>query len=53
MRLALEAADVARKHGLATADAVTYASARAAFAELATCDANFAKLAGVILFPKG
>ena len=52
-RLALEAADVAREHGLATADAIIYASARAAGAELVTCDAHFTGLPGVILFPKG
>jgi predicted nucleic acid-binding protein len=52
-RLALEAADVAREHGLATADAVIYASARAAAAELVTCDGHFTGLPGVILFPKG
>lgn len=52
-RLALAAADIAREHGLATADAVIYASARAAGAELVTCDAHFAGLPGVMLFPKG
>jgi predicted nucleic acid-binding protein len=51
-RLALEAADVAREHGLATADAIIYASALAAGAELVTCDAHFTGLPDVILFPK-
>ena len=49
-RLALEAADVAREHRLATADAIVYASARAAGAELVTCDAHFTGLPGVKLF---
>jgi len=52
-RLALEAADVAREHRLATADAIVYASARAAGAELVTCDAHFTGLPGVKLFSKG
>jgi predicted nucleic acid-binding protein len=51
-RLALEAADVAREHRLATADAIVYATALAAGAELVTCDAHFAGLPGVILFPR-
>jgi predicted nucleic acid-binding protein len=52
-RLALAAADIARDNGLATADAIIYASARAAGAELVTCDAHFTGLPGVILLPKG
>ena len=52
-RLALEAADVAREHGLATDDAVICASARAGGAELVTCDAHFTGLPDVILFPEG
>jgi predicted nucleic acid-binding protein len=52
-RLALEAADVAREHRLATADAIVYASALAAGADLVTCDAHFAGLPGVILCAKG
>ncbi|HET9067182.1 MAG TPA: type II toxin-antitoxin system VapC family toxin [Amaricoccus sp.] len=52
-RLALEAADIAREHRLATADAIVYASALAAGAELVTCDAHFTGLPGVMLFPKG
>lgn len=52
-RLALEAADVAREHRLATADSIIYASARAAGAELVTCDAHFAGLVGVVLLAKG
>lgn len=51
-RLALDAAEVARRHGLATADAIIYATARAAGAELVTCDAHFTGLSGVILLPK-
>ncbi len=52
-RLALEAADVAREHRLATADAIIYASALAAGAELVTCDGHFTGLPGVILFSRG
>ena len=51
-RLALEAADVARAHGLATADAIIYASAQASGAELVTCDAHFTGLPGVMLFSR-
>jgi len=51
-RLAVEAAEVARHHGLATADAIIYATALAAGAELVTCDAHFASFPGVILLPK-
>lgn len=51
-RLALEAAEVALQHKLATADAIIYASALAAGAELVTCDAHFTALHGVVLFPK-
>lgn len=51
-RLALEAAEVARRHKLATADAIIYASALAAGAELVTCDGHFTGLPGVVLLPK-
>ena len=50
-RLALAAADVTREHGLAMADAVIYASAVSAGAELVTCDAHFAGLPDVMLLP--
>jgi predicted nucleic acid-binding protein len=51
-RLALEAAEVARQHRLATADAIIYATALAAGAELLTCDSHFTDLPGVVLLPK-
>lgn len=51
--IALLAADLHREHGLATADAVVYATARHHAAELLTCDAHFKNLPGVSLFAKG
>ncbi len=50
--IALLAADLHREHKLATADAIVYATARHASAELLTCDAHFEHLPGVVLFPK-
>lgn len=50
--LALAAAQLHRDHGLATADAVVLATARAHGAELLTCDAHFAELPDVIYLPK-
>jgi predicted nucleic acid-binding protein len=50
--IALLAADLHRQHKLATADAIVYATARHAEAELLTCDAHFDGLSGVMLFPK-
>ena len=50
--LALEAAEVARLHKLATADAIVYATARRHGAELLTCDAHFKGLPNVILIAK-
>jgi predicted nucleic acid-binding protein len=50
--LALLAADLARQHRLATADAIVYAVAVAADAALLTCDAHFSGLPGVILVVK-
>ncbi|WP_294534198.1 type II toxin-antitoxin system VapC family toxin [uncultured Rhodoblastus sp.] len=50
--VALRAADLAREHKLAVADAVVYATALAYDAELLTCDAHFKDLPGVIYFPK-
>lgn len=44
---ALYAAELAQAHGLATADALIYATALRAKAELVTCDAHFAGLPGV------
>lgn len=49
---ALLAADLHRRHKLATADAVVYATAVQHGAELLTCDAHFKGLPGVALFPK-
>ena len=51
-RIALLAAELHREHGLATADAIVYATARDQGAELLTCDAHFKDLPGVVLFPK-
>jgi predicted nucleic acid-binding protein len=51
-RLALDAAEVAQQHKLATADAIIYATALAHGAEVVTCDAHFNGLPDVILFGK-
>ena len=51
-RIALLAAELHREHGLATADAIVYATARDQGAQLLTCDAHFKDLPGVVLFPK-
>jgi predicted nucleic acid-binding protein len=50
--LAVEAADYAARHLLAMADAVIYATAMNAGADLLTCDAHFANLPGVVYFAK-
>jgi predicted nucleic acid-binding protein len=50
--IALLAADLHREHKLATADAIVYATARHVGAQLLTCDAHFAGLPEVVLFPK-
>src|SRR5271163_4411747 len=50
--LAVEAADYAARHSLAMADAVIYATAMEAGADLLTCDAHFASLPGVVYFAK-
>lgn len=49
---AILAAQLARAHGLTMADSVIYATARQQGAELITCDADFANLPGVRLYPK-
>jgi len=49
---ALAAADACRAHKLATADAIVFATARAAGARLLTCDAHFKGLPGVTLIEK-
>jgi predicted nucleic acid-binding protein len=50
--IALRAAEVHREHKLATADAIVYATALHASADLLTCDAHFKGLPQVALFPK-
>ena len=50
--LAVEAADYAARHSLAMADAVIYATAMNAGADLLTCDAHFANLPDVVCFAK-
>jgi predicted nucleic acid-binding protein len=51
--IATKAADYAKIHGLATADAIIFATAADARADLLTCDAHFAKLPRVVYVPKG
>ena len=50
--LAVRAAEIANAHTLAMADAVIYATAMDAGADLLTCDAHFAKLPGVVYVAK-
>ena len=50
--LAVEAGDYAAQQSLALADAVIYATAMNAGADLLTCDAHFANLPGVVCFAK-
>lgn len=49
---ALAAAEACRAHKLATADAIVFATARAAGARFLTCDAHFKDLPGVTLIEK-
>jgi predicted nucleic acid-binding protein len=49
---ALAAAEACARHGLATADALIYATARAHGADLLTCDRHFDGLEGVRLMAK-
>jgi predicted nucleic acid-binding protein len=49
---ALRAAEVAEAHALAMADAIIYAAAIDAGADLLTCDAHFADLPGVVYFAR-
>ena len=49
--LAIEAVGVSAESGLATADAIIYATALAHGATLVTCDKHFAGLPGVECFP--
>ena len=50
--IALSAAQMCRTLGLATADAIIYATARAYDADLLTCDRHFEGLPGVLYIPK-
>jgi predicted nucleic acid-binding protein len=51
--IATTAADYAKAHGLATADAIIFATANDAGADLLTCDAHFAELPRVVYVAKG
>jgi predicted nucleic acid-binding protein len=51
-RIALLAAELATQHALAMADAIIYATARAAGGILYTSDAHFSGLPGVCYWPK-
>jgi len=50
--IALLAAERHRRHQLATADAIVYATAQAQGADLLTCDAHFEGLPGIAYFRK-
>jgi predicted nucleic acid-binding protein len=50
--IALEAADLALEHGLATADAIIYATGRDQGAEVVTTDADLGRLPGMLFFSK-
>lgn len=50
-RIALRAAELCRSHGLATADAIVYATALESDADLLTCDAHFKDLDRVVYLP--
>jgi toxin FitB len=52
-RLAVQAAEIAKNHALAMADAIIYATAVAMGADLLTCDAHFANLPRVVYVAKG
>lgn len=52
-RLAVQAAEIAKDHALAMADAIIYATAVTMGADLLTCDAHFAKLPRVVYIAKG
>lgn len=52
-RLAIQAAEIAKDHRLAMADAIIYSTAAAMGADLLTCDAHFAKLPRVVYVAKG
>ena len=50
--IAIRAAEIAREHKLATADAIIYATGLERGADLLTCDAHFEGLPGVKYIPK-
>ena len=50
--LSLFAADMAKKYGLAAADAIVYATSRRNNAQIITCDKHFKTLPNAIYFPK-
>lgn len=50
--IALAAADLSLSHGLAMADSMMLAVARASSSQLATTDSGFEGVEGVLLFPK-
>jgi predicted nucleic acid-binding protein len=52
-RIAVSAAEFSRLHKLPTADAIIYATAIDADADLLTCDAHFKGLDSVVYMPKG
>jgi predicted nucleic acid-binding protein len=52
-RLAVQAAEIAKDHRLAMADAIIYATAVAMDGDLLTCEAHFAKLPRVVYVAKG
>ena len=51
--IALAAAEAARAHTLATADAIVFATSQGKGARLLTCDGHFKGLPGVTLIEKG
>jgi predicted nucleic acid-binding protein len=51
--IATKAAAYGKVHGLATADAIIFATAADARGDLLTCDAHFADLPQVVYFAKG
>jgi predicted nucleic acid-binding protein len=50
--IALLAAELHQRHGLASADAIVYATAQSQRADLLTCDAHFEGLPGIAYFRK-
>ncbi|MGJ0393471.1 MAG: type II toxin-antitoxin system VapC family toxin [Methylocystis sp.] len=51
-KIALVAAEFCAKHGLATADAIVYATALEHGADILTCDAHFRDLPSTVYFSK-